>query len=148
MQLRSVGRPVFGILVVLVWTVPGLCGQDAMPDSRSADAAAPDAAAVCISNPTDVAIRYRHRWEFEQEWGDVETLEAGKNRWYWWRFEPGEEPVSPDFFIVYDDHFDKGYTARTYVLDRYPITLPGSCDAARKYWFSIEGRTIQLYSVN
>lgn len=108
----------------------------------------PDAAAVCISNPTDMEIRLRTRWDFQNEWGEVETLAPGKDRWYWWRFEGENDRFSPDFYVIFDDHFDEGYTRRSYILERRPITLPGSCASARKYWFAIEGRAIRLYSVN
>lgn len=102
-----------------------------------------EAAAVCLRNPTKYTINLSYRWG-ENEWTSA-SLKPGYFNWFSWKY-PTKRRVSPQFEVMFDSDMTKGVTNTRRLLSRHVVTIPVSCEAARKYIFVMEANTLGLRS--
>lgn len=102
------------------------------------------AAAVCLKNGTDATLNFKYHWG-DDAWS-ADKLDAGKAYIYWFTMQNGET-TAPRFFIEYVNSFEVA-TLQDYELERYAVTLPTKCDAAKEYVFSTSGTKILLQGAN
>jgi hypothetical protein len=88
----------------------------------------------CVKNDTSTTIEYRFRWG-TGSWS-YHSLESGQHSWHSNLYERV-------FDVEFDSSFTSGHEAKLYRLET-KLSSRQSCDAATRYTFVTDGRTLDL----